>query len=155
MPILPLRLYAEIAAALVLIAAGMWFAHHERQIGATKVEAAQAAANLKEAAHVAKVNEDATSTINDLQIRLSTALVLPAQPSFVVRVCPTASPAARIPSSDAAPVARSDDSPRPSEGLGGADIAPGTEAILKRDKAVIDYLQGYVRECQTMGNCAQ
>ncbi len=159
MPILPLRLYAEIAAALILVVAGVWFVHHERQIGAAKVTAVQQAADLKEKQHVDKVNADATATINDLQVRLSTALAVPPQPAFVVRVCPSAPSAPRGLPSDAPPSSGSNEASGTGGGVGsldlGADIAPATEAVLSRDKAMIDYLQGYIEACQRMGNCAK
>lgn len=161
MPVLPLRLYAEIAAALILICGAVWFIHHERQIGADKVTAAQDAANLKEKQHVEKVNADATVTINDLQVRLAASLAAPVKPSFVVRVCPSTPDAPRIAPSDAPPVAGRDGPPGPSGGVGGSNAEPGidiagpTEAILQRDKAVMDYFRGYIHECQAMGNCAK
>lgn len=161
MPTLPLRLYAEIAGALILIGAAFWFIHHERQIGADKILARDAAAELKEQQHVDKVNADATATIQDLQARFAATLAAPPKPSIVVRVCPTTPFAVQVAPRDAPPVAGSDGPPRPSGGVGGGnaepgiDIAPPTEAILKRDKAIMDYFRGYVHECQRIGNCAK
>jgi len=159
----PIKGYLYAGAAVALVATGTTLYvkhdHKEQKIGEQKVIAAQLAADAKEAAHVKKVQDDATTTINDLQLRFAAALATPPKPAVIVRMCtntPSVSPDA----------ARSGTSPGPSidaasgssSGVGssdqeGTDIAPATEAILKRDGELIAYLQGYIRECQAVGNC--
>lgn len=155
----PIKEYVDIGLVLAgLIAIGL-FLHHVRVGAQQELVVAQQAADLKEATRVAKVNADATVTINDLQARLSDALVAPTKPSVSVRVCLQP----RLPSdggsASPSPGPLSYEAGGPSGGVGSddlsLDIAPPTEAILKRDKAVIDYLQGYVRTCQTAGLCAK
>lgn len=155
----PVKEYLDIGIVLALLIGIGWFAHHERTEEKTLLVAAQQAADLKEAQHVAQVNADAASTISGLSARLSGALAAPAQPHVVVRVCQHPG----VPADGGAPSPSTgglgDAASGPSSGVGeddlGLDIAPPTEAILKRDKAVIDYLQGYVRTCQTTGGCAK
>jgi hypothetical protein len=135
-----------------------WLYHHVIEIGEDKARAAQTAANLKEAQHVQQVEANASNTISDLQSRLAAALIEPVQPAVTVRMCVNPSRNESANSNQGAGV--------PSNAAGGPggrvgeddlslDIAPPTEAILKRDKAVIDYLQGYIRACQTAGACGR
>lgn len=161
----PIKEYVDIGIFLaILIAVGL-FAHHEREVEKTELQAAQLVADQKEAAHVAQVNANAAATVDALQTQLSTALAHHPKPAVTVRMCVPA-PAA---GSGAAAGARTgltlDGAGGSSGGVGGGDqgiteaetvdTAPFTESILTRDKAVIDYLQGYVRTCQTTGGCAK
>lgn len=156
----PIKEYLDIGIFLALLIGIGWFAHSQRVDQRNADIAATRQAEIKEAAHVAKVNADAAGTVGDLQARLAGALAAPVEPSVVVRVCryfPTTN-------TDAVPAGSgsgsgNDASSGPSSGVGaggpGVDIAPPTETILKRDKALIDYLQGYIRTCQTTGGCAK
>jgi hypothetical protein len=155
----PIKGYLDLGLIIAILIGIGWFAHFERTEEKTALVAAQQAADFKEAQHVAQVNANATASIQDLQVRLAAALVAPAKPNVIVRVCQRAG----VPANGSAPSSGTGavlhDSPGPGGGVGeddlGLDIAPPTEAILKRDKAVIDYLQGYIRTCQTTGGCAK
>lgn len=156
----PIKAYLDIGIVLAVLVAIGWFAHGQRVDQRNADLAAARQAEAKEAAHVAKVNSDAAATISDLQTRFAGALAAPVKPSVVVRVCRSTSAA----NADGVPAGSGsgpgNDAPGGSgggvgkDGLG-LDIAPPTEAILKRDKALIDYLQGYARTCQTTGGCAK
>lgn len=150
--------------ALIIAAAGGWFLYHDHQEidkGEARVEAAQKAADLKEAAHVAKVVNDATITITGLQARLADALATPA-PAPTVAVWMRVIPAAGSPDeadSTPSPSPSGNGSAGPGSSVGSSgqevDIAPVTESILKDDRAIIQYLQGYIQACQTAGVCAR
>lgn len=155
----PIKQYVDIALVIAVLIGIGWVVHRIEVIGEQKVIVAQRAADLKEQAHVAKVNADATASIQDLQVRLAGALVAPPKPAIVVRVCQHPNGAIEPARSDSGPSPGGNETPGSGSGVGGddlgLDIAPPTEAILKRDKAVIDYLQGYVHTCQTAGLCAK
>jgi hypothetical protein len=145
---------------VIAAAAGGWFLWHDHQEidkGEARVVAAQKAADVKEAAHVAKVEQDATATIKDLQARLAGALAAPAPaPTVVVRMrLIPASVSAGTGSDDRPAVAGGDGSAGSSGAVGGddQDIAGPTEQILKDDRAIIEYLQGYIATCQQAGVC--
>lgn len=149
-------LYGALLVGLLGVVA--WFAHHERTIQADKDHAAQAAADAKEIAHVNKVTADATATVQDLQVRLATTLAAPPPNPVVVRLCQR--PAVSVPAgtSDQGAGPGSNGTGGPSAGVAGSseqgpDIGPGTEVILNRLKGKLDYLQGYVRACQSAGVC--
>jgi hypothetical protein len=156
-------IYGGLILLLLTGGAGFWIHHDhkEQAIGEQKVVAAQKAADAKEAIHVQQVQDDATATIQDLQLRYAAVLASPPVPRVVVRMCDaTPGVPADAPRSDAGTESVSDAAGGSSGGVGGADqaapdIAPATEVILNRDKAIIAYLQGYIRECQKIGNCAE
>jgi len=150
----PLREYGLLALILIVLGATIYFVHDERQIGAAKVIAAQAAADAKEAVHVQQVEANAADTVSSLQARLTSQVAAPPHPTVVVRMCDrtTSAPSA---GGAALPGPAGDAAGGPSSGVGEDDIAAPTELILNRDKAMIDYLQGYVRACQTAGACAK
>jgi hypothetical protein len=152
--------------ALLLAIGGGWYLYHDHKEidkGEARVVAAQKAADVKEAAHVAKVTASATATIQDLQRRLAAVLTAPAPvrpPSVVVRMCGYTPVPPDAGNSSPRPESPGDGPPGPGSVVGGGsqegpDIAPMTEKILSDDKAVIEYLQGYIRTCQTAGLCAK
>lgn len=150
--------------AAILIAIG-WFAHHERETEKTELQAAQLVADQKEQAHVAQVNADAATSINALQAQLSAALANHPKPAVTVRMCVNAPAAGSSAAAGRSTGLTLDGASGPGSGVGSGnqgiteappvDTAPFTESILLRDKALIDYLQGYVRTCQTTGGCAK
>lgn len=153
----PIKEYLYIALTIGLLGGMLWFVHHERAIGEQKVVAAQQAADVKYAAQVAKVEADAKVTTDALQKQLDAALLTPIHPNVVVRML--------VPTAPASGAVREDASPSPGgdagsgsggglgEGHGSVDIAGPTEQVLARDKALIDYLQGYILKCQRAGMC--
>jgi hypothetical protein len=147
---------------LIVVVAGGWFVYHDHQEiqkGEARMAALQKAADLKEAKHIALVEANAKSTIDDLQARLSKSLATPPQPAVVVRMCRnTASVPEAGAGADRPAVGSGDGTAGSSQAVGGTDqeapdIAPGTEHILNDDKAIIEYLQGYIRTCQAAGVC--
>jgi hypothetical protein len=161
----PIKEYIDIGIFLaILIGIGV-FAHHEREVEKTELQAAQTASDLKETQRVAQVNANASASINALQTQLSAALANHPKPAVTVRMCVRA-PAAgssATPSTSAGSSGNATLGPDSAVGSGDqgiteagpVDTAPFTESILTHDKAVIDYLQGYVRACQTSGGCAK
>jgi hypothetical protein len=161
----PIKQYVDIGIFIAILIGIGWFAHHERTVEKTELQAAQTAADLKEAQHVAQVNANAAASVDALQTQLSAALANHPKPAVTVRMCVNASAAG----SGAAPGKGTGPSGNatlgPDSGVGSGDqgiteaapvdTAPFTESILAHDKALIDYLQGYVRTCQTSGGCAK
>jgi len=144
----------------------LFYNHHERQIGAAQIKAAVAAEATKHAAEVAKVEADAKIQIDGLKDALVVASAPRANPVHL-RVCNNAiqsvagtgagspsqgSNGANGPAGGVAPDA-TETPEEPGAGASGVDIGPGTEAILARDGAVINYLQGYIKVCQQKGLC--
>lgn len=159
----PIKEYVDIGIFLaILIAVGL-FAHHEREVEKTELQAAQLVADQKEAAHVAQVNANAAATVDALQTQLSTALANHPKPAVTVRMCVKPAIAVGAGTVGQGPGLTLDGTGGPSSGVGSGDqgitdstdTAPLTESILTRDKALIDYLQGYVRACQIAGVCAK
>lgn len=151
----PIKQYVDIGIFLAILIGIGWLMHHERMVEKQEIDAAQAVSDLKETQHVAKVNADAAASIGVLQTQLSAALAYHPKPAVTVRMC--VQPANKI-SGLPASLGPSTGGDAPSEsdsGVGGIDTAPATEVILARDKALIDYLQGYARTCQTTGGCAK
>ncbi len=154
----PYRLYLELAAIAAVLGFGAWFIHHERQIGANRVITAQEKAASKQKAEDQKLIDAATRELGDLRAQLASKLAAPPPADALhVRVCPnprqTTAPAEvsrSSPGSDAASVPAS----AVAAADPGRDIGPGTEAILAAGDARIEYLQGYIRECQAKGFCA-
>ncbi len=138
---------------VVALGATIWAVHHERGIGKQQVLQAQAVEKQKREREVAKVESNAKANIDGLQTQLDAALAAPPTPGVVVRMCLGSPGTIATVRGDAAAAVPSNAAGGPSQGMGSADIAPATEAILARDKAVIDTLQGYVRECQRIGAC--
>lgn len=148
--------YAYLAMIALLFVGFGWWTYHERNEQRQHDASVEIAAAAKEASHVKAIEDAADVKLSALQNKLDDALLTPVTPGIVVRVC--ASPAATsAPNRAASTAAPSDAVSGPSVGVGssdqGEDIAPLTEAILARDKAVIDYLQGYIRTCQQAGVC--
>ncbi|MFI5397612.1 MAG: hypothetical protein ACHQ9S_18905 [Candidatus Binatia bacterium] len=132
----------------------LWHDHQEIVKGESRVVAAQKAADVKEAAHVAKVEANADSTIKDLNAKLDAAALSPvAKPGVVVRMCVGASVPPHAGSADRPAGSGGDGPAGPSGPVGGDDIAAPTERILAEDRAIIQYLQGYIETCQTAGLC--
>ena len=148
--------YAYLGMIVLIFAGFGWWTYHERKAEHEHDIAVQAAALARETAHVKQVEDQANEQLSKIQNQLATALATPPTPSIVVRVC--SATAAHL-TADRAPSAAipSDAASGPSSGMGSSgeepDIAPVTERILARDKAVIDYLQGYIRTCQQAGVC--
>lgn len=159
----PIKEYIDIGIFLAILVAIGAFAHHERMVEKEHLQAAQYAADLKEAQHVAQVNANAKASVDSLQAQLSSALANHPKPAVVVRMCnqPAAAGGGSAANSSAGPAL--DAAGGSSGGVGGHDsgltdpndIAPRTEEILARDKALINYLQGYVRTCQAANLCAK
>lgn len=143
--------YGALIVAL-LIGFGV-FVHHERTVGKNEVLAVQHRETAKREQQVAQVEQNASKKIGQLQTQLSLDLAAPPHPNVVVRMCVGSPGTIATVRGDAVPAVQSDAAGGPGAGMGGTDIAPATEAILARDKAVIDTLQGYVRECQRIGAC--
>ena len=144
--------YAAIAA--VLSGWFMWHNHREILKGESKIVAAQQAADIKEAAHVAKVEANAKTQIDTLQAKLDDALVAPVpQPRVVVRMCNNPGVPADAGSADRPPGAGGDGTAGPGSPVGDDDIAAPTEKILADDRAIIQDLQGYIVTCQQAGLC--
>lgn len=162
MPLIPSE-YKYIAIIVALLLA-IGFIYHKGQTNERDhLQAAQARADQKERDHVAKVQADDQLVVDKLQDQLGRALIEPVIPGVSVRMCVnTAAPSSPV-RSDSGPHPTGNGPGGPGGGMGsdhqgsteGIDVAPATEAILKRDKAVIDYLQGYIRECQDKGVCAK
>lgn len=146
----------------IAAAAGGWFLWHDHQEidkGEARVVAAQKAADVKEAAHVAKVEADDKVTIDGLKMRLDNALAIPDPvPGVVVRMCLPASRLSADAGSGGKPAGPGSDGPAgPGGSVGSADpdIAGLTEKILADDGAIIAYLQGYIASCQADGVCGK
>lgn len=144
-------------ALVALILAAAWFIHYERQIGVAKFKAKLELSEAKWKQTVEKVQTDANLTIGELNAKLDAKLSAPPINPSHVRVCIN-TPTSPSPMSSGAPsVGASDAAGRSDSGVettsAGGDIGPGTEAILGRLSAKIEYLQGYVRACQKEGVC--
>lgn len=156
----PIKEYSLLAIILGLFIGLVWFGHHERIEERDAEIVAQKRADDKEIKHVQEVQANDKITIDALQAQLGAALAAPPKPGVVVRMCQPAPGAGSPLRGNPSPGLDSHATSGPGIGMGsngqeGSDIAPGTEVILGRDKAVIDYLQGYIRECQAKGVCAK
>jgi hypothetical protein len=151
--------YGGIIILLLSTGTVLWIKHDHKLIaeGEEKVVAAQQAADAKEAAHVKKVQDNANASLQTLQSRVDAEDLAPVQPHVVVRLCNSASSVpADAARGNASAGAQANATGGSGSGVGeGSDIAPATEAILKRDKDDIEYLQGYIRDCQAAGLCAK
>jgi hypothetical protein len=147
---------------LLAAAAGGWFLYHDHQEidkGEARIVAAQKAADVKEGLHVAQVEKDAKATIDGLRAQLTESLLTPiTPPHVVVRMCSTSPSVSTVAANDDRGAGPGSDGAAGSGGAVGGndqDIAGPTEQILKDDRALIVYLQGYVVTCQNAGLCGK
>ena len=154
--------YLWAGLAVVVIGAGVLFAHHLKQTGVAQQQEADARVEAVQANHVSEVENAAANADAQNSIKLETALVAPAVPAarFVLRVCP--SPVDRgnqLPAdggtgrASPGPGGLSSGVGSEDAGSGGTDVAPDTEALLARANAKLKYWQGYYQECRVEGAC--
>jgi hypothetical protein len=155
----PIREYAYIAGAVLLIAFGIYTFHKIEMIGENKVVAAQKADDEREAAHVQQVQHDADAKYAVLEAQLAASLAAPPRPGAIaLRMCQHASVPASAPGTAAAAQPGSDATGGSGVGVSGdltegPDVTPDIEALLTRLGAKLTYLQGYVSDCQAAGLC--
>jgi hypothetical protein len=154
----PYRIWFELGAFVAVVAFGTWLFFHIEGLGEAK-EAKHVAAAV-EAQH--KIDQkdvtDARLTLAQLQAKLDAALAAPPAVHTVhVRVCDD--PVRPDPAHENAGASPGvDEAIRPGGGLGdegrqASDITDDTYDVLGRSKALIEYLQGYIRTCQDKGFC--
>ena len=154
---LSLRTYAEIFGALILIVFITWFIHHEREIGAAKVVAAdQRAVAAEQALETEKRNEAQHIVDASVAVYRNTVAAAPPADALHVRMCKPSSGVAA--GKDGSPASGSNGPTGvPTEVASGSDagpdIGPATEKLLIEADAQITLLQGYVKACQAKGFC--
>lgn len=135
------RDYLYAALAVVLVAVGAWFVHHERAIGAARVEVADAKLARAEALHNADAQAlAAMKTVAIGDVYESTIHSDPVDPPHVVCVAPRGSQlpeaAGHSGSDHGAPAERAEDP---------VDIGPPLTAVGRDADAQIKALQEQVR----------
>ncbi len=144
--------------AIAVAASGwfLWHDHLEIVKGRDQVIAQLKADNAKLAAHNAQVETDAKARTDKLQKSLDESLLTPIPtPRVVVRMCDATPQGGGTAGPSGSTGPQSDGTKGSSKVVGGPDIAPATEQILKDDGAIIEYLQGYIASCQKAGVCKQ
>jgi hypothetical protein len=135
-------IYAGVIA--VILASGVWFVHHERVIGAQKIEAADAKLAATQSAYVAQAQKQASAAQTKIGDTYEDAIHAPVANAPVARLCLAPSsrtvPAAAINHTGAgsAPVSGSAD---PSSATAGPDIGLKLVTIGHDADALITALQ--------------
>lgn len=139
----PIRLYLEIAAAIVLCAAFALFVHHERVVGEQKIEvsdakaldAAKKAADIETALNIARATKADAGADHDQQIIDDYRTAHPEQP---VRLCHAANgsqpamPTGEAPHGGPPGAGSSPDLIRAvQDRTAGPDIGPGIDALVQ------------------------
>lgn len=143
---IPIRLYLEIAAAIVLCAAFALFVHHERVVGEQKIEASDAkaldaakkAADIETALNIARATKADAGADHDQQIIDDYRTAHPEQPVRLCRAANGSQPAVRTaeaPHSGSLGIGAGPASiPKVLDGdqsVAGPDISPNIDAIVR------------------------
>lgn len=159
--LIPLKdwLYGGVIVAL-LIGFGV-FVHHERNVGATSVITADAAAVAKQVAHNTEIETHAQQTVTQISETYAKAVAAPPAadaPHLWVRnnslsTCPAGTNAGTPGSTDGGPVV-SAAVPSAGESAPDAfDFGPPLDKSFETADAQIIGLQDYIKACQTAGIC--
>lgn len=155
--LIPLKdwLYGGVIVAL-LIGFGV-FVHHERNVGATKVITADAAAVAKQAAHNTEIETHAQQTVTQISETYAKAVAAPPAadaPHLWVRQpsssCPAGANASPARAADGGPVVSA---AVPSAGEDAIDFGPPLDKSFQDADAQVTGLQDYIKACQTAGLC--
>lgn len=157
----PYEVYIWAALAFLLLCGGIYEVHHLENIGVQRQQAADAKLAEAQRIHKDEVEARAQALVAASGGKLHDALVAPDPVTpFTVRVCPGSSaPKLKLPA-DGGTVAGSAGGSTAvrgpvadGSGTQGVDIAPSTEALLKRADAEIAYWRKYYRTCKAQGIC--
>lgn len=157
----PYELYIWAAIVVLLLLGGVYEVHHLENIGVQRQQAADAKLAAAQQVHTEEVEARAQQLAAAAGGQLHTALVAP-DPILpvAVRVCPRATPTQSVvpangsasPGSVGNPAALLRSVADGSTDLG-VDIAPTTEALLRRADAEITYWRQYYATCKAEGAC--
>jgi hypothetical protein len=159
----PYEVYLWAGAAVLLLMLGLAAVHHEREIGANKVKAADAKVMALENQLKAKVEADAQKSLDPANSQLHAALdAPPPDATFSLRVCkPAGASGAKqvVPANGGSGPGRGSD-PQPVRdpvagvpASDGVDIRPTTEQLLAKADAEIAYWHKYYADCKAHGIC--
>jgi hypothetical protein len=153
--VIPFRDWIYLGVFVALIGGFVYYTHHERVIGAQKIEAADKAAAQKQAATVAKVEDNARTELQSATQAYAAAMDAAHAPAPKL-VCYSAAPnSGRVPGHAGTSGSGNGTPSVPAESSVPFDPAP---AILDNDKqadAQVALLQSYIRACQSAGICAK
>lgn len=157
----PYEVYIWAGLAVLLLVTGVYEIHHLENIGVQRQLAADAKLADAQRVHTAEVEARAEALVRANDARLHGALVAPdPKPSVAVRVCPRVAAPRPPMSANGGTVSGGAGGPAAIPGAVGAesqgsgvDIAPSTEALLKRADAEIAYWREYYAACKAAGAC--
>lgn len=159
----PYEVYLWAGAAVLLLILGLAAVHHEREIGANRVRAADAKAVALENKLKEKVEADAQNSLRPANGQLHTALgAPPPDATFSLRVCkPAGANGAKrlVPANGGSGFSGSGASGLVRDPVAGVpastgvDIRPTTEQLLARADAEIAYWHKYYADCKAHGIC--